>query len=147
MDVILLSAVDKLGAAGAVIRVKPGYARNYLIPKRLAALATPEQLKAVEELHRQRAQKAKRLQAQAEAVKQKIESRGFSTTLTLGDDGKAFGAVTAHDVYELLTQSKFTLDKHAVQLSEPIKALGTYYIPVKLLADVTATLKLKVVKE
>lgn len=146
MDVILLKDVEKLGAAGAVVRVKPGFARNYLMPGGWAAPATPQQLKAVEEIKRQRQKQSDRAIAEATALKQRLEAKKLTLSLALGEGDKPFGSVTAHDVAEALVREGMAVEKHAVQLAEPIKALGSYEIPVKVHASVTATVKLLIVK-
>ena len=147
MDVILLKDVEKLGAESAVLTVKPGFARNYLLPRGLAVLASPQQLKAMEALKRQRSRKAERMKAGVGALKQKLEAASLTLKLSLGADEKPFGAVTAHDIVDALRRDGIEVEKHAVQLQQPIKALGVFDIPVRLLPDVTATLKLWVVKE
>ncbi len=146
MDVILLQDVEKLGAEGAVVRVKPGFARNYLVPSGLAVPATPTQVKAVEVGRQQRQRKAARAQAEAEAVKRRLEGHSLTLKLTLGEGDKPFGSVTAHDVVEALARDGIQVEKHAVQLEQPVKALGIYEVPIRIHADVTATLKLWVVK-
>ena len=146
MDVVLLKDVEKVGAQGSVVHVKPGFARNYLIPLGLAVHATPAKLKAIETTTRQRQQKVQRARAQAEALKRKLESRSFTLTLSVGADGKPFGAITTHDIVELLTREGLPVEKHAVQLEQPIKALGVYDVPVRVHADVTAAAKLFIVK-
>ena len=146
MDVILLKAVEKLGAEGAVVHVKPGYARNYLVPRGLAVLASPAQLKMVETIRQQRARQSQRIAGEAQALKQKLESRSLTLKLSLGADDKPFGSVTTHDLVEALAHEGIVIEKHAVRLEEPIKALGVYEVPVRLHAEVTATLKVWVVK-
>ena len=146
MDVILLKDVEKLGAAGAVMQVKDGYARNYLLPSGLAAPATPQRLKAVEAARQQQLKQAQRLHADAEALKRKIEGRSLTLKLTLGADDQPFGSITVHDVVEALSREGIMVEKHAVHLEQPIKGLGIYEIPVRLHPNVTATLKLWVVK-
>ena len=146
MDVILLKAVEKLGTEGALVHVKPGFARNYLLPRGLAVTASASQQKVAEETQRRRTQKSQRAQAEAEALKRKVESRSLTMTLQLGEDGKAFGAITAHDLLEALTRQGFQLDKHAVELPQPIKTLGTVEVAVRVHPDVTATVKVSVVK-
>ena len=146
MDVILLKDVNKLGTEGTVVRVKPGFARNYLLPVGLAVPATAQQLKAVAAATQQRQRKSQRLQADAEAMKRTLESRPLTFTLTLGAEDKPFGSVTTHDVVEALARDGIVVDKHAVHLEESIKALGLFEVPVRLHPNVTATLKLQVVK-
>jgi len=142
MDVILLAAIEQLGAEGAVVQVKPGYARNYLLPRGLAVIASPEQLEAAQAATQQRARATQRVLEQAQALKQQIESRTVTAKLTLGQDGKPFGSVTTHDLVELLHREGLVIEKHAVRLEQPLKALGVYDVPIKLHPNVTATLKL-----
>ena len=146
MDVILLKDVEKLGTEGSVVHVKPGFARNYLLPVGLAVPATAQQLKVAEATKRQRQAASQRIQADAEALKQKLEGYSLTLTLTVGEDEKPFGSITIHDVVEALAKKGVAVDKHAVRLEEPIKALGVYEVPVRLHPAVTATLKLQVVK-
>jgi large subunit ribosomal protein L9 len=147
MDVVLLKDVERVGAAGTVVTVREGYARNYLLPTGLAAPATPDQLKRLETAKRHQQAHADRLKTQALSVKQKIEARSITLRLNLGEDGKPFGSITAHDVLEALRADGLELEKHTLQLEQPIKALGIYEIPVRLHADVSAVAKLWVVKE
>ena len=147
MDVILLKDVERIGTIGAVVHVKPGFARNYLLPQGLAVPATAQQLKAAEERSRQQQDKAQRIKAQAQLVKQKLEARSLTLKLSLGQDDKPFGAITAHEIMDALTRDGFALEKHALLLEQPIKSLGIFELPVRLHPDVTATLKLWVVKE
>ena len=147
MDIILLKDVEKLGVEGAVVHVKPGFARNYLLPQGLAVPATAQQLKAAGERQRQHEDKVQRIKAQAETLKRKLEGRSLTLKLSLGEDEKPFGAITTHEVMDALKREGFELDKHALQLEQPIKSLGIFELPVRLHPDVTATLKLWVVKE
>ena len=146
MEIVLLQTVEKLGEAGAIVSVKPGFARNYLLPKGLAVAATPQQLAAVDAAKRQREQKSQRLLEEAAAIKRTLESQPLTLKLQLGEGQKAFGAVTAHEIVEALQQQGITLEKHAVQLEQPIKTLGMYDVPVRVHATVTATVKVWVVK-
>ena len=146
MDVVLLKDVEKLGAEGAVVKVKPGFARNYLLPHGLAALATAQQLKAIEETKRQRLQKTRRARRDADALKCKLEARSLTLKLNLGEDDKPFGSITTHDIADALAQEGIVMDKHAVQLERPIKSLGVFDVPVRLSPEVTATLKVWIVK-
>ncbi len=146
MDVILLKAVEKLGSEGTVVDVKSGFARNYLIPRGLAALATAEQLSAVAAAARSRQQKTERIKEAAALLKRQLEGHALTMTLTLGEDGKSFGSVTAHDIIDALSRDGLTVEKHALHLEQPIKALGVYDVPVRLHPDVSAIVKLSVVK-
>jgi len=146
MDVILLKDVEKVGAGGSVIQVRPGFARNYLFPRGLAAAATPQQLKAVEAQQQLRSRQQQRQREEADALKQAIEGRPLTLTLQVGADGKSFGSVTARDLTEALTRQGVTIAKHDIQLKQPIKTLGAHEIPIRLHPDVTAVMTLTVVK-
>ena len=146
MDVVLIKDVENVGTAGTVVHVKPGYARNYLLPCGLAVPATPQQLKTLEATTRQRLQKTQRMQEEAEALKRKFEGRSLTLKLNVGEDDKPFGSITTHDIAEALTRDGIPVEKHAVRLDQPIKTLGVFDIPVRLHPTVTATLKLWVVK-
>ena len=146
MDVILLKQVPRLGSEGAVVRVKPGFARNYLLPRGLARAASPQQLREAEARAQSAQRKTQRLRDQAEQLKQQLEGQSLNVTLSVGEGDKAFGAVTVQDIVEALARAGRSIDKHAIQLEEPLKALGIYEVPVRLHPEVTATLKLWVVK-
>ena len=146
MDVILLKDVEKLGIQGTIVKVRPGYARNFLVPSGLAVPSTPAQLKGIEEVARQRQRQTAKVQAEAGALRQQIEARALTLTLTVGEGDKPFGSVTAHDLAEALTREGVRIEKHAIQLEEPIKTLGVYQVPVKLHPNVTAVLKVSVIK-
>ena len=146
MEVVLLADVEALGTEGSVIQVKPGFARNYLIPRGLAAPASPQRLKTLEEGRRQRQRQSERATADAEALKQKLEARSLTLKLTVGDDDQPFGSVTVHDLVIALQQEDIRIEKQAIDLERPIKALGAYEVPVRLHPAVTATLKVRVVK-
>ncbi len=146
MDVILLKDVERVGKEGAVVQVKPGFARNFLLPRGLALPASPEHLNMVQERKQRAAAKAQRLRQEADGLKHKLEGHSLTLKLTVGEGDKPFGSVTAHDVMQTLAQEGFQVDKHAIGLEEPIKALGIYEVPIRLHSEVTATLKLWVVK-
>jgi len=146
MNVVLLKDIEPLGTEGTVVQVKPGFARNYLLPRGLAAAATPQQLKAVEAAKRRRLKQSERERAEADALKRTLESRSLTLKLSLGEDGKPFGSITTHDVVDALAAEGLPVEKHAVRLPEPIKSLGIYEVPIRVHPEVTATLKVWVVK-
>ena len=146
MDVILLKDIAPLGTEGSVVHVKPGYARNYLIPLGLAALATKQHLRAMEAVAQQRLLRAQRLRAESEALKRKVEGRSLTLKLSVGQDDQPFGSVTAHDLVEALAREGLSIEKHLIGLEEPIKTLGVFEVPIRLHAEVSATLKVWVVK-
>jgi large subunit ribosomal protein L9 len=147
MDILLLKDVEHVGVQGTVVQVKPGFARNFLLPQGLAVPATEQQLKAAQERQRQRQDKVERMKAQAQLLKRQLEGRSLTLKLSLGEDDKPFGAITTHEILDALKREGFELEKHALHLEQPIKSLGIFELPVRLQADVTATLKLWVVKE
>lgn len=146
MDVLLLQQVERVGSEGTVVKVKPGFARNFLFPRGLAVVATPENLRQVEDRKRVAEHKAKRVREGVEQLKRKLESRSLTLKLNLGEGDKAFGSVSAHDIADALGQEGLPIEKQQIGLSEPIKTLGIYEVPIKLHPEVTATLKLWVVK-
>ena len=146
MDVILLTHVEKVGAEGSVVHVKPGFARNYLIPRGLAVLATAATRKTIEALQRQRIQQVRRMQEEAETLKRRIEGCSLTLTLSLGADEKPFGSVTVHDLVDALAREGITVEKSTLQLEQPLKALGMYDVPVRLHPHVTATVKVCIAK-
>ena len=147
MDVILLKDVERLGSSGAVVVVKPGFARNYLIPSGLAAPANAQRLAAVQAQQRQHQQQAQRLKGEAEALKRAIDGRPITLTLKIGEGDKPFGSITAHDLVAALQRQEILVEKQAIQLEQPIKTLGAHAVPIRLQADVIATLHVTVVTE
>ncbi len=147
IKLILREDVDKLGGRGEIVSVKPGYARNFLLPKGLAMPVTAgaERLLAQEK----KKYESRQLTARDEALKFKETLEATSITLRkkAGEKGTLFGAVTPSDITDALALQSVTLDKRRLDLHEPIKALGDFKIPVRLHKDVTATIKLAVVKE
>ncbi len=146
MDVVLLKEVHRLGKEGQVVQVKPGYARNFLLPRRLAEPATDATIKAAQQRARRSAAKAEQRRQELEGLKQRLEKHSLTLKLTVGEQDTPFGSITANDIVEALQRDGFTVEKAMIQLDEPIKALGTFGVPVRLHADLHATLKLWVVK-
>jgi large subunit ribosomal protein L9 len=146
MDVILLKEVAQVGKAGAVVHVKPGFARNFLLPRGLALPASAGNVKAFEARQQHAQQKQERLRKQADQAKHKLESRSLTLKLHLGEKDVAFGSITVNDLADALQQEGIVVEKHAIGLDEPIKTLGIYEVPVRIHPEVTATLKLWVVK-
>jgi large subunit ribosomal protein L9 len=147
MKVILKVDVDALGKAGDIVDVKDGYARNYLIPKKKAIEATPENLKRIEEESRIGQEKASRARRQAEKIARKIESLSLTVVRQAGEKDKLFGSVTSIDIEKSLKEEGIEIDRKKILLKEPIKSLGIYSVPIKVHQDITANLKVWVVKE
>jgi large subunit ribosomal protein L9 len=147
MKVILREDVPDIGSAGQTVDVKDGFGRNYLIPRNLAIPATKATVKAIEEIDRQKQVREKKRRRGAELVKEKIEKISVSAEVLVGEEDKVFGSVTSRDVAALLEEQGVTVDRRMVQLEEPIKTLGVFTVPIKLDKEVTANLKLWVIKK
>ena len=147
MDVILRDDVEKLGHAGDVVSVKNGYARNYLLPRGLAYPATDGNKRRLESEQKSRSRRAEAEVTEARELATRLEAVSLSFTMKAGEGDKLFGSVTSSDIAERLKAEGFTVDKKTVELSEPIKALGVYKVPVRLHADVKPEIRVWVVKE
>jgi len=147
MKVILREDVEHLGSAGTIVNVKNGFARNYLIPRNFAIPASGNNLKQFE--HEARLVEAKRSKRkkEAEAQKAKLERISCSIAKKVGEQDKLFGSVTTQDIEKAFASEGFNIDKKDILLSEPIKALGVYTIPVRVFEDVVANTKVWVVRE
>jgi large subunit ribosomal protein L9 len=147
MQIILQEDVDKLGHRGDVVTVKPGYARNYLLPHKLAIEATTGNMKALERI---RGSLAKKTATELDAAKRQAE---LLTGVTVkfarktGENEQMFGSVTSGDIAEALDAQNFEIDKRQIQLAEPIRALGEFPVTVKVFRDVSAEIKVLVEKE
>lgn len=144
MDIILKENVDGLGIIGEQVSVKPGYARNYLLPKGLAIVADMSSVKELEHQKRQLARKLEKATKDAEAIKARIEKVACEFTQRAGEEGKLFGSVTSMDIESKLTDAGIEIDRKKIQLSEAIKTLGEHEVSVKLDAGVVATVKVVV---
>jgi large subunit ribosomal protein L9 len=147
MKVILMTDVPALGHRGETREVANGYARNFLLPRKLAVPATPANLKNVEHLKRQRAKEDHRALEAAKAAAERIEALTLAVTARASDDGRLYGSVSQQDVVEFLERHQLPLEKRRVLLDAPIKALGEYKVPVRLHGDVTAALTVSVTRE
>jgi large subunit ribosomal protein L9 len=146
MKVILLSDIDRVGSRGQVVNVRDGYARNYLLPRKLGLEATPAQLKQLDSIKSQLASRDAKITKRLTDLAGRLGLVSIKTTIKMGQEG-AFGAITNADIVTLLAQSGHEVDKHSIVLAEPIKAPGVYDIPIKLGHEVTATVKLWVAEE
>lgn len=147
MKVILREDVPDVGRAGQTVEVKSGYGRNYLFPRNLAIPATRANLKAVGEIAKQKDVADRKRRREAEVIKERIEKLELSAEVLVGEDEKLFGSVTSADIAEMLEKQNVIVDKRAIELESPIKVLGVYTVPVKVDKDVTANLKLWVIKK
>ncbi|HKD00668.1 MAG TPA: 50S ribosomal protein L9 [Methylomirabilota bacterium] len=147
MKVILLDDVTKVGRRGEVRDVSDGYARNFLIPKKLALSASAGNLKNLEHIKRQQDAKADRIKADAEALRAKIEALVYEERRQASEEGKLFGSVTSQDVADFLGTRGVPIERKRITLDEPIKALGEHLVSMRLHQDVTAQLRVNVVRE
>jgi large subunit ribosomal protein L9 len=146
MKVILLSDIERVGSRGTVVNVKPGYARNYLLPRKLALEATKSQLAQLESINKQLTSKEAKITKRLTDFAGRLGLVSVKTTIKMGQEG-AFGAITNADIATLLAAEGHEIDKHSIVLAEPIKGPGVYDIPVKLGHEVSATIKLWVAEE
>ncbi|HEX3268343.1 MAG TPA: 50S ribosomal protein L9 [Gaiellaceae bacterium] len=148
MQVILRQDVEKVGLRGEVVDVAPGFARNFLLPRKLAETATPAKVTELRKHEEKRARHEAQSFEQAQEIAQTLESAELRFDVPAGETGTLFGSVTATDITEQLWQSqKVRIDRRKLELPESIKRIGRYQIPVELFADVTATLRIAVVPE
>ena len=146
MKVILLDDVAKLGRRGEVRDVSDGYARNFLIPKKLALSASAGNMKNLEHIKVQANAKADRVKSDAEALRQKIEALTLEERRQASEEGKLFGSVTSQDIAEFLDKRGIKVERRRIHLDEPIKTLGETSVPIRLHQDVTAQFKVSVVR-
>ena len=147
MEVILREHVDNLGRRGDLVKVADGYARNYLLPRKLALLATDGNKKVIEREKVKFDAKEAEEQKVAQAVADRLAAVEIEITRKVGETDALFGSVTNADVADALAAKGFDIDRRKIQLHEPIKKLGDYTVPVKLHREVTVPLKVKVVGE
>ena len=147
MKIILRSDYESLGKAGDVVTVKDGYARNFLLPKGIAVVATPKNVTRLEEERKQALRIQEKEQQEFVDMAQDLEKISVTAAVAVGDEDKVFGSVTAQNIADLLKEKGFDIDKRKISLDEPIKALGVYNVPIKLHSDVEAQIRLWVVKE
>jgi large subunit ribosomal protein L9 len=145
---LLIEDVEHLGRSGDVVNVKPGFARNFLLPRGSAVVADKNTLRMQARLKEAREQKAAIDRAEAEQSAEQISGIVLSAIVKVDQDGHMYGSVTAHDVADLLqTQANITLEKRSIALKHPIKAVGVHKINVKLKEGVVSSLTLKVISE
>jgi large subunit ribosomal protein L9 len=147
MKIILRQDFEKLGKLGDIVEVKDGYARNYLLPRRIGYIATKGSLKTLEEEKKQHVDRKKKEVHQAEKLAADLEKISVTLKVKVGEDEKLFGSVTNQMVADALKEQGIVIDKRSVELEEPIKALGIYTVEVRLLAGVTGKVKVWVVRE
>lgn len=147
VNIILQENVDGLGVIGDLVSVKPGYARNYLVPKGLALIANERNVKELEHQKRQLARKLEKATKDAEAIKARIEKVSCEFIQRASEEGKLFGSVTSMDLETKIQEAGIEIDRKKIQLAEPIKSLGEHVVAIKLDAGVVAELKVVVTAE
>ena len=147
MKVILTGDVKSIGSMGDVVDVKDGFARNFLFPKNLARLAVGSNLKIVEDIKKKKTRAAAKEKKEAEALKEKISAFSCTIQVEAGEDDKLFGSVTSQDISRAFELEELIVEKRKIMLEEPVKKLGVYNISVKLHPEVTAEVKVWVVKK
>jgi large subunit ribosomal protein L9 len=147
MEVILREHVDHLGKRGEIVKVSDGYARNYLLPRKLALLATDGNKKHVERERKIMETRESEEKGQAEGIATRLSAIDIVIARRVGDTEQLYGSVTASDIADFLKAKGFEIDRRKLILPEPIKAVGEYNVPLKLHREVTVPLKVRVVKE
>ncbi|MFC1483793.1 50S ribosomal protein L9 [Candidatus Neomarinimicrobiota bacterium] len=147
MEIILTQDVDTLGTAGQAIRVNPGYARNYLFPRGMAMPSTPANMKKIEERSRQDEIRVGRQVTELTKVAEKLRKVSLTASVKVGEDDKVFGAVTSQIITDLLAEKGYTFDRREINLEEPLKALGSYDVELKLGHGITSSVQVWVVRE
>ena len=147
MKIILLDDMSKVGRRGEVREVSDGYARNFLIPKKLALSATAGNLKNLEHIKTQQEAKADRLKADAESLRSRVEAFVYEERRQASEEGKLFGSVTSQDIADFLGAKGLKIDRRRITLDEPIKTLGEYSVSMRLHPEVSANLRVTVVRE
>jgi len=147
MKVILTESLEHVGGAGERVDVKPGFARNYLLPRKLALVANNGNMAVFEEVQTQRGAQAARDKREAQDRADGLNKASVTIAVAVGEEDRIFGSVTNQQIAELLNEQNFEIDRRTIQLDEPIRALGVYDVPIKLHAEVEATVKVWVVKE
>jgi len=147
MKVILLQDIPKLGKDGDVVEVADGYARNFLIPKGLAEVATLQRIAIIANRMEKERKLREKQEQEARILAEKLEHTSCTIPVKAGEEDKLFGAVTVQDIADTLAKEGLYVDKKKIALEEPIKKLGVYNIPIKVSPDITVSFKLWVVKE
>jgi large subunit ribosomal protein L9 len=147
MDVILREDIDKLGARGQLVKVAPGYARNFLLPNKMAVAATESNKKIVEQERQAHLRREAKVEGEAKDLGKMLGTVAITISQKAGENDQLFGSVTSKDIAEALEKQGYTIERRKIVLDEPIKILGEFKIPVRLHREVTAEITVHVVKE
>ena len=147
MEVVLKEDIENLGHMGDVVKVKDGYARNYLLPRGLVVLANNKNLKALEHEQRMISQRRERLTKEAQGISDKLAGVSLEFTAKVGEEGRLFGSVTTMDIEKALKEQGYNVERRRIVLDAPIKNVGDYEVPIRLRPEVMPSIKVKVVSE
>jgi len=147
MNVILTEDIQSLGRIGEVVKVAPGYARNYLLPKGLALTATGRNVNELDHRKRILAQKREKVRQQRLSVAEKLNQLQITVKRKVVEEDKLYGSVNVAEIVRILGEQGFEIDRKDIKLAQPIKELGTFAVPVRIDADITAEVKFVVEKE
>ncbi len=147
IQVVMQEDLVNVGKSGDLVKVRPGFARNYLLPRNLAVVATSAAVNRINHEKSVAVARGEKLKKEASDVAAKINATPVTLTQRVGEDGKLFGSVTTKDIEAAAKAKGLEIDRKKMHLAEPIRALGTFEIPVKLHASITATLKVEVIKK
>ena len=147
LELILTQDVPKIGKAGSIIKVKDGFARNFLIPNDLAVVVTPGNLKKLQQDKLSREKELEKTKQEALELSKKLTGKSFTIISEVHEEDKLYGSITVIEVSRVLEDEGFKINKKAIQLEEPIKTTGIFEIPIKLHPEVTANIKIWIVKK
>jgi large subunit ribosomal protein L9 len=147
MEIILNQDVDRIGKAGAIVKVKDGFARNFLIPNSMAVPLTPANLKKIEQEKQRKTLKLTKHKKDAEELKEKISALSLTMPVLTHDEEKLYANITAQDISAALKEEGLDIDKSCIVLDEPLKSLGIYEVPINLHPEVSLKVKVWVVKK
>ena len=147
MDVILREDVEKLGTRGQLVKVAPGYARNFLLPNKMAVAATESNKKIVEQERQAHLRREAKVEGEAKEVGKMLGTVAITISQKAGENDQLFGSVTSKDIAEALEKQGYTIERRKIVLEEPIKTLGEFKVPIRLHREVTARVRVKVLAE
>jgi large subunit ribosomal protein L9 len=147
MDVILREDVEKLGTRGQLVKVAPGYARNFLLPNKMAVAATESNKKIVEQERQAHLRREAKVEGEAKDLGKMLAAVTITISQKAGENDQLFGSVTSKDIAEALESQGYTIERRKIALEEPIKTLGEFKVPIRLHREVTAEITVNVVKE
>jgi large subunit ribosomal protein L9 len=147
MEVILREDIEKLGGRGDVVKVAPGYARNFLLPRRMAVLATDANRKIIEQERQAHLRREAKLEGEAQDLAKLLSGVSVTISRRAGENDQLFGSVTANDIADALAAQKYTVERRRINLDEPIRTLGEHKVGVRLHRNVTAEVTVNVTRE